>query len=66
MIRFYGYQDQDPCIFNNWLFEIDQFFEQVGLSNEQKKLTFPKQKLLIEPWSTGTMRTFTLDGICLQ
>ena len=31
--------------FNNWLHEMDQFFEQVGLS-DNKKVGFPKMKLI--------------------
>ncbi len=34
-----------PMDFNNWLHEMDQFFEQVGLS-DNKKVGFPKMKLI--------------------
>ena len=36
---------QDPWIFNNWLHDMDQLFEQVGLSNN-KKVWFAKMKLI--------------------
>jgi hypothetical protein len=35
---FYGYQVSDPRIVNNWLFATDRFFDQIGVSDEFKKV----------------------------
>jgi len=32
---FYGYKNQDPWIFKFWIFEVEQFFAQVHLSNDK-------------------------------
>ena len=35
---FYGYQVSDPRTVNNWLFATDQYFDQIGVSDEFKKV----------------------------
>ena len=32
---FYGYQDDNPWIFKNWIFLMEQFSAQVHLSNDR-------------------------------
>ena len=39
---FYGYQDEDPWIFKNWIYEVEQFFAQVHLSNDKQKMWYAK------------------------
>jgi hypothetical protein len=46
---FYGYQELDPWVFSDWLFEMDQFFKQVSLSDDKEKVKSAKTKVAARP-----------------
>ena len=51
---FYGYKNQDPWIFKFWIFEVEQFFENVHLSNDKQKMRYAKTRVVgraLEYWN---------------
>ena len=42
---FYGHQDENPGIFKNWIFEVEQF---CIYQMTNKKCGMPKQEFLVE------------------
>ena len=42
---FYGYKNQDPWIFKIWVFETEQFFAQVHLSNDKQRMWYSKTRV---------------------
>ena len=60
---FYGHQDENPGIFKNWIFKVEQF---CIYQMTNKKCGMPKQEFLVELWSIGIiMRTYTYEDIGL-
>ena len=39
---FFGYQVSDPSTVNNWSFAINQYFDQMSVSNEFEKVHLPR------------------------
>ena len=51
---FYGYKNQDPWIFKIWVFETEQFFAQVHLSNDKQRMWYSKTRVAgrtLEYWN---------------